>query len=447
MKDTLFAMAVLSVAAIVACTSSPLTPDRMGTAGATGSAGTTGAGGTTGSAGTTGAVGTTGVAGTPGTGTPGATGLDGQCVAGAYHRPKATDPCTCQDGSPDVCDLVGCTDKKLDPENCGACGKKCNATAVCNRGACGADPTVLVQPVAGCIGMTLAINSGSVFYADQVHGTINKLGDTAAIVTGEMGPTWLASNGANLFWYDKASRTIRSVPAAGGAANDVYKNTTTGPDGGVAPEIGGFLVSPDATTIYISLGRQVLSAPLTAGVAGTTTVVANEDFGEPAALALDGTAHIVFPANDTAYVDAPILGGATPAECGKEDAEGNIIMTTCPRLGRTEGLYQYVAVIDGRAFWVDGWMVKSEMIAARGSTFEPVTTSYDQGSITAITNTADTVYLAEDGFIEKAPATVNANNTPPTLLARGQPSPQSIVVDAAKVYWATSSCSIASIVK
>jgi hypothetical protein len=413
-----------------------------------GSSSGTGTAGTSGGAGTgSGAAGTTGAAGT---GTPGATLANGMCVVGAYHRPKASDPCTCQEGMTDVCAVVGCTDLATDPDNCGTCGHKCSDTSACNAKACGADPTVLVPAIAGCTGVTLAINGTSVFYADEAHGTINKVGGTAAVVSGEMGPTLLASNGANLYWYNKTTKTIRTVPAAGGTAKDVFKNTAT-PTAMTQNDVGGFLVSPDASKIYISIGFTVVSAPLTNGVAGTTTIIVQEDHGEPNALALDGTAHIVTPVNKTADVDAPVLNPPTlPAMCGVMlQGQDQVDMTTCPRLGRSQGqlLYQYIAVVNGRAFWVDGPNLKTEMITANGGTFQTVGVTFGQTQVTAITNTTDTLYLAEDGYIEKIAAAVNANAKPPAVIARGQKSPQSIVVDATKVYWATQDCAIASVAK
>ena len=58
-------------------------------------------------------------------------------------------------------------------------------------------------------------------------------------------------------------------------------------------------------TIYISLGTQVLKAPV---AGGASSVVANEvKDGLPAALALNGTTNIVYPTTFNGDVDAPLL--------------------------------------------------------------------------------------------------------------------------------------------
>src|SRR5450432_824566 len=194
---------------------------------------------------------------------------DGACAVNAYPHAGV---CACQDGTPTVCSGT-CVDTKVDPDNCGACGTKCGATSACAAGVCGPVATVEVPAITGCTGLTLAVAGGAVYYADEGHGTINKIGGTAALVTGEMAPTWLAANGANLFWYSKTTKKIRKAAATGGAASDVYTNAAMGTDGGTAPEVGSFLVTPDGVSIYVALGVDVLKQPV---AGGTATVVVHE---------------------------------------------------------------------------------------------------------------------------------------------------------------------------
>jgi hypothetical protein len=363
----------------------------------------------------------------------------------------------CQETTPDVCPTVGCVDKKNDNDNCGACGMKCGATSTCSNGACGAAPTV-VTTITGCSGLNLALNGTTVFVADEKAGTISKVNATGAptpVITGEKQPTWLASNNANLFWYNKMTKTIRKGPAAGGAASDVYvNNMTAAPDAGAAPEVGGFVVTPDGTTIYISVGNNVYSLPVATPTA-TPTLIATEDHGQPGALALNGTKNIVYPVGSTVDVDAPVLNAnPLPAKCGLEDADGNVIMTTCPRLGRSQGelLMTFSAVIDGRAFWISQTDVRSEPITDKGTGYEAVSSAAN--GITAATITTDTVYFGsfdpqtdKSGMIQKAPAAPNTTNASPISMARGLAQPTSMVVDATKVYWTAADCTISTLPK
>jgi hypothetical protein len=362
-----------------------------------------------------------------------ATKADGTCVTGAYQRMGV---CACQEGMPNVCNQM-CTDRQVDPANCGTCNHACDATSTCQAGTCGAAPTVVMPAVAGCTGMTIATNNGGIFYTDEAHNSVSKVGGSA-LSTAEMGPTWLQSFGANLYWYNKGSKTIRMIPAAGGTAMTIYTAPTTTTTG-----VGGFLVTADA--IYVSVDTTVVKLPAAGGGAGT--VIVSEDHGGiPGALALNGTTNIVYPTTLNGDVDAAkLMPAVTPASCGKEDAMMNVIMTDCPRLARSQGelFTTWVASIGGKAFWIDGQNLKMETINGSDQTFDTVTMTMG-GSITAAVASTDTIYFASGGdenLIEKTPLVKDSIATP---IARGQKAAQSMALDASKVYWATSDCSIGS---
>jgi hypothetical protein len=337
----------------------------------------------------------------------------------------------------------------VDPDNCGSCGTKCMATATCNGGTCGPTPTVVLAAIPGCTsGLTIAVNAGIVYYADANHNTIKKVGASAPLAANENGATWLRLQGPDLYWYNRGTNTLRKLAGATGSRTDVFTPTTmTTVNSTSVDTVGGFLVTPDGLSVYVSVGVNVVEISATTVGGGTPIVVAQEKHGGlPSALALNGTANIVFPTAFNGDVDAAVLGVA-PASCGAGDAMGNVIMDTCPRLARGQGeLFQrFMAVIGGKAYWIDGVNVKAETIPAAGGmggTFESI--SMAENYITAATATTDTIYFAEDGIIEKTPAASNPKSDPPILLARGQMAPTSIAVDATKVYWSTSDCAISS---
>jgi hypothetical protein len=437
----------------VACGGSAPLPTGGNTGGASGhpSGGAAGHGGSTPPA--------TGIAGAAPTGEAGASSGAGglscpmstttvtvnpcKCVPGAYVRMGA---CACQEGAPDVCPTVGCVDKRLDPTNCGTCGLACGATSTCNAGVCGPAPALLSPAIAGCSHLTM-VATDAVYFADEDHGTINKVGATAPLATNEGGATFLQANGPNLFWYDKGTQKIRKMAAAGGAASDVFTSVTV-VVGGVRRDVAGFLVAPDGATIYISLGNQVLEAPV---AGGASSVVVNEiQEGVPGALALDGTTNIVYPVGLNGDVDAPLLHG-NPSICGMESAvePGQADMTTCPRLARGQGelFPNFVAAIGGHAYWIDGPNVRGELIGPMGASFDTIAQA-QTSEITAAVAAADAIYFADvdpsdatNGYIEK---TTLAPNSTPVLLARGQKTSIAIAVDASKVYWASSDCAIMS---
>jgi hypothetical protein len=333
----------------------------------------------------------------------------------------------------------------LDPMNCGACGFQCGPMSTCNNGLCGPAPVPVSPAIPFCSAMTL-VASDAVYFADAAHGTVNRVGTAAPLATNQMGATMLQQVGAYLYWYVTDYKQIHRMATTGGVVTNMY--SVPFPDNGIPPDVSGFLVSPDGAAIYVSYISQVLKVPVAGGF---YTVVANEvKGGLPGALALNGTTNIVYPTGFNGDVDAPLLS-AMPATCGMDDPAdpGNAIMTTCPRLGRSQGelFTSFVAVIAGRAYWIDGPNVKGELIGTRGTSFDSIAMS-QTSKITAAAATTDTIYFADadpndsgNGFIEK---TALAPNSTPILLARGQLSPIAIAVGATKVYWATGNCAIMS---
>jgi hypothetical protein len=366
----------------------------------------------------------------------------------------------CPDNAPDVCPIVGCVDKKADPSNCGSCGNKCSATASCYSGACSMTrPTLVLPPVAGCNAdgmtpMTLAVSGTAVYYADMTHGTINKLGTQTPVVSGEMSPIWLTASGADLYWYAKGAKSIHKVAAAGGTVVNIYTNNMPSAGGAaLPPSIGGFAVSADAMNVYISVGTLILQARAdgSQATATTPTVVASEVHGGiPGAIAVSGN-QIVFPTLLNSDVDAPPIVAGQAAVCGMEDAQGNVITTTCPRLARSQGELFVTAIfaIGGRAYWFDGPNVKGEALTNPNQTFDSITAA--DNPIVAVAATADTIYFASvDPAMPKTAViskTALTKGSAATQMALAQNSPTSMAVDASRVYWANADCSIASLPK
>jgi hypothetical protein len=301
----------------------------------------------------------------------------------------------------------------------------------------------------------IAVNAGTVYYADASHNTINELGAAAPLAVTEMGATSLALQGSDLYWYSKGTNTIRKLAGASGTPTDVFtpRSTTAAPtsDPTKVDTVGGFLVTSDGMSVYVSVGTNVVKVSATTAGGGTPVIIAEEKSGGiPGALALNGTTSIVYPTGIIGKVRAAVLS-ATPASCGVEDANGNVIMDTCTVLAQSQSelLPHFVAVIAGTAYWIDGLAVNSEPIPAAGgmgTTFETI--SIGQTFSTAAVAMTDAIYFADadpsdptHGYIEK---TALAPNSTAMLLARGQTSPTSVAADATKVYWANADCSIMS---
>jgi hypothetical protein len=403
-----------------------------GTGGATG--GTSGAGGVSGGSG--GAA--TGGAAGAGMGVP---PVGGKCVTNAVKH-AADGLCYCQPSTLTMC-TDGCGDFPTDPDHCGNCTTKCEAAQACTAGKCTASPKVLAPAVAGCGSMMLTIASGTVYWTDKLHGTVNSVaaagGAPKALVTGQTGAEQIAVNGAALYWIANGTtvKQIMTSPLAGGTATAVLKTAPTG-------DIHGFTFSEDGKTLYYSTDKLINKTPITGAGAGTITEVGHEEKGIPHALAVAGDL-IVYPAQVTGDIDVMKMVDGTPASCASPDSA--VPNTNCDRLARSQGnLYDSaVYLIEGNAYWLNGNQVTGNPVVNPTGVNDIIAqaTSANVMNGTALTILNKVVYFTDDsGYVYSAPLMKNA---PVTTLARAQMKPTSIAADAANLYWANGDCSIVAL--
>ena len=127
--------------------------------------------------------------------------------------------CACAPGSDKVCDgpardggtVPTCIDSMADPNNCGACGTKCDPTVACISGKCGKAPTALVAAATGCTSIHMAYENGKIYWTDQGHGTVKSIATTGgaatSIATGEMAPTLIIVRDGNVYWVDSGNNS------------------------------------------------------------------------------------------------------------------------------------------------------------------------------------------------------------------------------------------------
>jgi hypothetical protein len=406
-----------------------------------GSAGASqGGGGWTGAAGAiyVGAGGTV-ATGQAGTGDPGFTEAcseptrpDGTCVAGAYKRLGV---CACQDGLSCVCNDT-CVDLQSDDNNCGACGIACGPTSTCQAGVCGPPVQNVVPPIGGCGSIDLAVSGDTLYWTTISSVTLRSLatGGQATISQAEKYASKIVAQGATAYWISFGNGIRKSVN--GGAPTTVITAPTS---------INGLTVSPDGANIYFSTGTSVFRVPSTGGAA--VEVAREVKGGIPRALALAGNA-IVYPTDLNGDVDAPMLLDSGFATCGLEDLDGNVDMTTCGRLARSQGelFLDTIAVTPLGALWADGPNLKLEALSSSSRAFDDV----------AMTNNDPIAGFATNGkfvyFAESSPASMNgtiyrslvAPNQVAMRIARGQIGARAVAIGPGKVYWSTSNCTIES---
>jgi hypothetical protein len=364
----------------------------------------------------------------------------GKCpMQGAYPRDGGI--CVCQADVPTVCDGV-CVATQTDNDHCGDCATKCGSTSACSNGKCSTPPTVVLAaptPAAGADGgaascgpLRLAVAGTTLYWTDTLKGTVNSIpvagGSPTVIASAQAAPTQLQVAGGNVFWLVSGEKKI--MKAAVGAGTPTLVAAAPATDA----QVGGFAVTADGLTVYFSSSkadatthpRGTISKVAAAG--GAITVLAAQDHGVPAAVAVDGTT-VAFPVDGNGDVNAISFASATLAQCGLPPADGGSeeVDIDCSRLGRSQGelFTDAVFAFGGAAYWLDGASLKTGLITNNTSgTYDVITAALNGSPFTAFTMDGTTTsYLAEGGG-RNCTTWKDPSNT--TCLAYGPAEPASI---------------------
>jgi len=404
---------------IINCGSSDGTKPITGGAGAANTGAGTG-GAPVGSGGSGGS--TTG--GSSGDGTGGA-----KCVPGSLKDPD-TGMCVCRPATNKLCS-DGCYDTANDPDHCGDCTAKCEATQVCGASKCSATPKAVVPAAAGCGTLRLAISGSTLYWTDETHGTVQSVatagGAATSVATAQMKPGLIAVNGTTAYWVNSGDKTIMKA----GSATPLV----TGKTG-----IGGITLSTDGKTLYFADGVTINSISTTA-TDGKSTLIGKEDSGIPHALAVEND-NIAYPTELNGDVDVMKITAQGDSVCASEDST-TATNKGCTRLSRSQTPYfDAMYLIGGKAYWTNQTAVEVQDITATSA--DAVATAGGQAlKITAfsISNSA-AFFAADDGYIYTSPLTTGSMAL--AVARTASPGATSVVADATNVYFATPDCAINS---
>jgi hypothetical protein len=379
------------------------------------------------------------------------------CPAGGFFCKEGM--CSCSADKPDICGTgatAACVSKPTDPANCGECGKMCDAGAACVAGTCSAKPAE-VTTATGCGGgVRMVIQGSDLYWTEKTTGKVRTVplagGTVKDVATGQLSPTQIAADATGLYWAVQGDTTAASskvmkvvLPLAATPAPVALK-TATAMDKLVAIAVHG-------AKLYYSLKTDVhqisTDEKVTADVVVGTSINYDDPanpviLGDPKGLAVNDTVVVWATPGDRNAVEAHTL---TPVTDVKDQ-------TGYAKLGKSIGalLPSGDVGIDAKyGYWVDGEKFARNTIDAKEAIPETITTAPDSKKITAFAINAMNVYAsAEDGRLFKhsltPPTDPNDEKTivPAVPFARDQMEVSSIVVDGTKVYWVTSDCMIRS---
>lgn len=409
-----------------------------GMAGSGGTGGTTALGGSSGSGG----------AGTAGSGTACTKAQD--CPGTGFACKMNV--CACGAAEPDICGTAtapACVSKMTDESNCGQCGTTCPDGAACAAGVCSAAPTELTKST-GCGAIRLAVAGANLYWTEEMSGKVRTMpvagGTPTDLAMGQLKPGPIVADATGVYWVNLGDGTAMSskvmklaLPAAAAAAPVMLKTSTT------TDVI--YDIALQGAKLYYSLLNSVHEM----GTDGMgDIVVANAVNYDPPAPKIQGFPHgIAVNATAVAWVDVGERNGVETDDLLEEGADPLTDKTGYHELAQSVGSISNQAGIDATyAYWCDGArFVRNKIDAAMPIPDPPIAETLSDISSFAITAT-DVYLLTTDGTVAKHSLMPGAD-TAATPIAVGQMVNMvehgidgAMVVDATKVYWATSDCAI-----
>lgn len=301
-------------------------------------------------------------------------------------------------------------------------------------------PTELTH-VDGCGTMYLALNKGTLYFTDSMHGKVSSIpvagGTVTDVATGQKAPIAIAADDGAVYW---------STSGAGASDNSLMMKTSAGTPALITTtkkNAAAFTLDGKGA-IYYGDGDDLLKvdakAAATAAKIGTfeggPTAVVLTDMRIFTTLTLDNAVQwrAFDPASSGCTDPIARPAGSTTGGCAFEESQGNL-------------LYDSLTLEGGKVIWANGNLMQSAdttLPATMQGSGHSIASTDSFDNISGFATNATTVYFGEatTGIIEKA--TLPDQETATILVEdpTNEVAPSSFVMDATNLYWRTQSCAI-----
>jgi hypothetical protein len=377
-----------------------------------------------------------------------------QCPDAGFKCNTATHVCDCSVDVPDTCGTgatAACVNKQSDPDNCGQCGMKCDAGATCVAGACGMKPVELTTGT-GCGTIRLAISGANIYWTEATSGKVRSMpvagGAPVDVATGQASPSQIAADDKGVYWLVDGDTTPgsskimkKALPMVAGAP-DVLKAAPA------ADKILGITVN--SGKLYYSLVHDVHQISTDKAVTADIIVGTAVNYDDPPKI--EGIPHgVAVNATMLAWTDVGDRNGVEGDDLLEETATPLTDKTGYVELAQSVGALKADIAVDATyAYWLNGDQFVRNKLAATMPVPDPAVMVSPKEEFTAFAINATSVYASNKPggiFKHSLIAPKDGDDTTivaPVMIARDQMTPSSVVLDAAKAYWATSDCAIRS---
>jgi hypothetical protein len=307
----------------------------------------------------------------------------------------------------------------------------------------------------GCGTINLVVVGETLYWTERTTGTVKSVPTVGGLPTvierGQNNPGPIAVDGDWVFWANAGSKNIMKKVGAGVPAIVFVPPTTVPEVLGGENDINALLVSPG--TLYFGRYTSALKVMTGGGKPILIGQSPDSDLGRPGAFALDGD-----------YLYQTELGHAAISReltDGSQDGflEGSMIKQphAPDRIAVSQGqlLTDAIDVAYGYVIWADGSVIKGKGVAqGEGDPWTVMAVAAGFNDVTGFVVSGNAIYFGEavTNDIEVAPLnldpTANAAAPPTgTVIATNQSNAGQFAADDKNIYWRTDQCKIMKMAK
>jgi hypothetical protein len=266
----------------------------------------------------------------------------------------------------------------------------------------GAGPTLLAR-APGCGSIDLVVADSTLYWTEKMTGTVNSVptigGAKTVIAMGQMSPGPLAVDGTSIFWVEAGKNRVMKKMLSGAAPPTVLVEP------GIAPVVAGdendinaVLVSND--TLFFGRFTSALKVPTAGGTPIPIGISPGPDPGQPAAFAIDAT-HLYQTELFHVAVTRETLDGMQDGL--DENMKRQRLAPDRIAVSQSQLLTDAIAVVNGNVIWANFNVIESKPVdAGELDPSFPIVSAPDIGtappSITGFVVSDDMVFFGESAF-------------------------------------------------
>lgn len=293
--------------------------------------------------------------------------------------------------------------------------------------------------VPGCGAMSIAVQGGTLFWTEKATGTVSSMpiaGDTISVLASDqVAPGAIVADATTVFWIVD-TKSIAKVARTGGVSEVAVEATHLELVEGGENDINGLLVQGP----WLYFGRQIRTfrVPISGGPPEMIGKSPGDDDGRPTGFAADDT-HIYQTEGIHNAVSRVRLDGLQEGKL-----EGGSKAKWAPdRIAVSQGslLLDAIGLGAGSVIWANsGTIYRKDCGQLENVPFVQVTTSLGAGDVTGFVVTGDSIYFGENNSDSLQRATLPRGAA--TVVATGQFAPRHFVADGDAIYWRNDDCTV-----